>query len=132
MRERIIKRYSVCFKMQVISELESGRFDSIEGARRHYDIGGNMTIQKWLCRYGKNHLQAKVVRVEKPHEQDRIRLLKKRIADLEHVLGRTQAENMLNATFLELACQELGRDVDEFKKKADGSRFTPPQKEASL
>ncbi len=46
MRERIIKRYSVSFKMQVISELETGRFEARDVARRHYDMGGNMTIQK--------------------------------------------------------------------------------------
>jgi transposase-like protein len=128
MRDRIIKRYSVSFKMRVISELESGRFESIEAARRHYEIGGSTTIQKWLSRHGKNHLQGKVVRVEVPNERDRIRELKKRIAELEQVLGRTQAENMLNATFLELACQELGRQVDDFKKKAGGSQSTPPPK----
>ena len=132
MRERIIKRYSTCFKMQVISELEAGRFESIEAARRHYDIGGNSMIQRWLRRYGKNHLQAKVVRVEMPDERDRIREYKKQIAELQRALGRTQAENVMNATFLELACQELGRDVADFKKKANGSPFTlPPQKGAS-
>ncbi len=50
MRERIIKRYSVSFKMQVISELETGRFESIEAARRHYDISGNSTIKRSLRR----------------------------------------------------------------------------------
>ncbi len=132
MRERIIKRYSECFKMQVISELEAGRFASIDAARRHYDICGTSTIQRWLRRYGRNHLQPKVVRVEMPDEQDRIGSLKKRIAELEQVLGRTQAENVMNATFLELACQELGRDVDEFKKKADGLRFTPPPEQGAF
>ena len=29
MRVRVIKRYSECFKGQVVDELESGRFDSI-------------------------------------------------------------------------------------------------------
>ncbi len=132
MRERIIKRYSVSFKMQVISELETGRFESIDAARRHYDIGGSVTIQKWLRRYGKNHLQAKVVRVEKPNERDRIQELKKRVSELERVLGRTQAESVMNATFLKLACQELGRGVDTFKKQVNGLRFTvPPEKGAS-
>ncbi|MGC8542013.1 MAG: transposase [Phycisphaerae bacterium] len=132
MRERIIKRYSTCFKLQVISELETGRFESIEAARRHYDIRGNSMIQRWLRRYGKNHLQAKVVRVEMPDERDRIREYKKQIAELQRALGRTQAENVMSATFLELACQELGRDVDTFKKKVNGLRFTvPPEKGAS-
>ena len=46
MRERIIKRYIVSFKMQAISELDTGRFEARDAAQRHYDIGGNMTIRK--------------------------------------------------------------------------------------
>ncbi|NNM85020.1 MAG: transposase [Phycisphaerales bacterium] len=124
MRKRIIKRYTVCFKMQVISELESGRFDSIEGAMRHYDIGGSMTIQKWRHRYGKTHLQLGLARGEMRNERDYIPELNKRIAELKRDLGQTQAENLLHATFLKLACQELGQDVDTFNMKADGLRYT--------
>ena len=132
MRIRVIKRYSECFKRQVVEELENGRFESITQARLHHGIPGATTVQKWINQYGKNHLQAKVVRVEKPNERDRIQELKKRVSELERVLGRTQAENVMNATFLELACQELGRDVDTFKKKVNGLRFTvPPEKGAS-
>ena len=57
MGQRIVRRNSACFKQQVVAELENGRFDSIEAARRHYEIGGSMTIQKWLRRLGKNHLK---------------------------------------------------------------------------
>ncbi|MGC9260718.1 MAG: transposase [Phycisphaerae bacterium] len=95
MRVRVIKRYSECFKRQVVDELESGRFDSINQARLHHGITGTTTVQKWIKNYGKNHLQAKVVRVEKPDEQDRIRGYKKRIAQLGQALGTTQAENVL-------------------------------------
>ncbi|MCP4591547.1 MAG: transposase [bacterium] len=129
MRERIIRRYSACFKQQVVADLENGRFESIQAARQHYDIGGKTTIQKWLRRYGKNHLQAKVVRVEKPDEADRIRQLKRQIAQLQRALGQTQAENVLNAEYLKLACDELGKDVEGFKKKSDGGRSTEPQKD---
>ncbi len=38
---------------------------------------------------------AKVVRVEKPGEQDRIQEYKKRIAQLERALGTPPAENVL-------------------------------------
>ncbi len=34
MQERLIRRYSTCFKRRVISELERGRFASIEVIRR--------------------------------------------------------------------------------------------------
>ena len=126
MRDRIVNRYSECFKRQVVEDLEHGRFSSITAARIHHGIPGGSTIQKWLNHYGKNHLQAKVVRVEKPDEKDRIREYKKRIAQLEQALGKTQAENVLNATFLKLACEQLGQEVESFKKKSDGRRSTPP------
>lgn len=126
MRQRIVHRYSACFKQQVVAALESGRFDSVEQARQHFGIGGASTIQRWLGRYGKNHLQAKVVRVEKPDEADRIRQLKAQVAQLERALGQTQAQNMLNRQYLKLACAELGQEVEVFEKKCDGQRSTPP------
>jgi transposase-like protein len=128
MEERIIRRYSACFRQQVVADLENGRFGSIEEARAHYGIGGKGTIQKWLRRYGKNHLQAKVVRVEKPDEADQIRQFKRQVAQLQQALGKTQAENLLHAEYLKLACEEMGTDVESFKKKAAGGPFGPPGK----
>ena len=126
MRIRVIKRYSECFKRQVVEELENGRFESITQARLHHGIPGATTVQKWINQYGKNHLQAKVVRVEKPDEQDQIRAYKKRIVQLEQALGTTQAENVLNATFLKLACERMGLEVESFKKNSDGKPSTGP------
>lgn len=126
MSGRIIVRYSVCFKRQVVSDLESGRLSSIEAARVHYGIGGSRTIHRWLGQFGKNHLQAKVVRVQRPDEADVVRDLKRRISELERALGRTQAENVLHAEYLKQACQALGQDVETFKKKGAGRPSTPP------
>ena len=73
MKSKRVRQYSISFKRQVIADLESGRFDSMESARLHYGIGGKATIQKWLRKYGKNHLLPKVVIVQKPEERDQIR-----------------------------------------------------------
>ena len=121
---RISKRYSVCFKRQVISDLESGRFESMESIRQHYGIGGKATIQKWLRKYGKNHLLPKVVIVQKPDERDQIRSLKRQLGELQRALGQTQVENVLNAEFLKIACEELDCDVAAFKKKVATGQFT--------
>lgn len=126
MRQRVVVRYSACFKRQVIAELERGRFDSLEQARAHYGIGGAQTISSWLGRYGRNHLQSKVVRVEQPGEADRIRQLQKQVAQLERALGQTQAQSVLHAQYLKLACEELGLEEEAFKKKCDGVRCMPP------
>ena len=126
MRARLVHRYSSCFKRQVIADLERGRFDSLEAARQHYGVGGSSTIRKWLERYGKNHLQPKVVRVEQVGEADRLRQLQKQVAQLERALGQTQAQSVLSGQYLKLACEELGVDEESFKKKCDGVRCMPP------
>lgn len=126
MKRQIIRQYSISFKRQVIGDLESGRFDSIEAARQHYGIGGMATVQGWLRKYGKNHLLPKVVIVQKPDEKDQIRQLKRQVAELQRALGQTQAQNVLNAEFLNIACQNLGCDIEAFKKKVGTTRFTKP------
>ena len=50
MDRRIIVRYSMSFKQQVVRELESGRFSSISEVKEHYGITGASTIQNWLVR----------------------------------------------------------------------------------
>lgn len=125
MGPRTVLRYSSCFKRQVVADIESGRLSSIEAARAHYGIGGTTTIQRWLRQLGRNHLQAKVVRVERPDEVDQMRQLKQRIAELERALGRTAAENVLHAEYLKQACDTLGEDVESFKKKSAGGPSMP-------
>lgn len=126
MNQRIIFRYSMNFKQQVVEELESGRFLSISEAKEHYGIAGASTVQNWLVKYGRNHLCAKVVRVEKPNEKDQIHQLKKQIKQLKEALGQTQAENVINQEFLKIACEQLGQDLEAFKKKAGIEPFTKP------
>lgn len=124
MRQRTVMRYSMGFKQQVIEQLESGRFGSINEAKEHFGIRGDYTIQSWLKKYGRNHLCAKVVRVEKPDEKNRIRELKKQVRQLKEALGQTQAEKIIGEEFLKIACEQLGQDVEKFKKKVDTKRFT--------
>ena len=118
MKNQTIKRYSVCFKRQVVEDLEDGRFDTIQAARDHYGIGGSATIPNWLRQYGKNHLLPKVVIVQKSDEKDQIRALKRQVLQLQYALGETQTQNVLHAEFLKMACDELGCDIESFKKRA--------------
>jgi len=117
MKERTVLKYSMSFQQQVVEELENGRFSSVNEARLFYGIGCG-TIQTWLRKYGRNHLCAKVIRVEKPNEKDEIRELKRKIHELKEALGDSQAERWLEEQFLKIACKKFGEDVEEFKKKA--------------
>ena len=64
--------------------------------------------------------------MQKPDEKNQIRELKQQVAQLQRALGQTQVENVLNAAFLKIACDEIGCDVNAFKKKVDTQRFTKP------
>jgi transposase len=126
MRNRVVIRYSESFKHQVVSDLESGRFSSVAAANRHHGIKGSMTVKNWVVRLGKNQLLAKVVRVEKPDEAGLVSGLREEIAHLQRALGQTQARSLLNESYLELACERLGEEVDAFKKKSAGKRCIDP------
>lgn len=128
MEAKLVYRYSEAFKIDVVKELESGKFDNINQARCHYGINGSATITNWLKKYGRRNLCPKVVRVEKPNEKDRIRQLKEEIKELKMALGETQAKRVLGNSYLHLACKELGTDVESFKKKAGLQQFIMQKK----
>jgi len=83
-------------------------------------------VKNWVIRLGQNQLLAKVVRVEKPDEASLICRLRREIAQLQKALGQTQARSLLNESYLELACQRLGEEVEAFKKKSAGKRCIDP------
>jgi transposase len=130
MQQKTVLRYSLAFKQQVVSDVEGGRFRTLQEAGVHYGILGKQTVRRWLSRWGKGHLIPKVVRVEKPDEADQIRQFKKQIRQLQEALGKTQLENVLNASFLQIACEQLGVAPAEFKKKAVTKRCIDPGTEA--
>ena len=88
MQQRLVVRYSMSFKRQVVSELESGRFDSIGQASEHYGITGSMTVKKWLVKFGRNHLCPKVIRVEKLCQYQFIKI---QIFSTERLMAETKA-----------------------------------------
>jgi transposase-like protein len=110
-------RYSEAFKLQVIGELESGKFDSVDEARRAYGIGGSNTIGKWLRKYGKRNLLGRVIRVEKPQERDQIKVLKARIRELERAVADSKVQEVLSRAYFEIVCEQYGvEDIEGLKK----------------
>ena len=126
MSQRVVTQYSLAFRQQVVADIERGRFASIHAAQLHYQILGKSTVYKWVRKMGKNHLLPKRVRVEPVDEADRVRELQKQVENLERLLGRTQAENLLNQSYLKIACEQLGVEVELFRKKSAGVRSGMP------
>ena len=86
MNKEII-RYSEAFKLQVVSELESGKFKCIFEARERYNIRGCGTIENWIKRYGKNNLLNKVVIVQTTEERDQLKAMKEENHKLKAALS---------------------------------------------
>ena len=128
MKKEVV-RYSEAFKLQIVSEIESGKFKSIFEAMKRYDIRGTSTIQRWIEKYGKNHLLNKVVVVKTVEERDQVKELKQRIRQLETALSNAHLDLCLEKSWVGIACKQAGiEDVEAFKKKVDMKQYIMVQK----
>jgi len=119
-----ILRYSSAFKLKVVKEIESGKF-TIAQARKIYDIKGTSTIQKWIKKYGKNHLLNKIIRIQMKDEKDQIKELKNQIRALERTLSRSQIDNLCLRSLVEVVDEKYGIN----SKKNFGSKLPPELQE---
>lgn len=108
--QRIIIRYSISFKQKVVREIESEGI-SIESARRRYGIQGTSTIQRWLIKFGKNHLLNKVVKVEMKGEKDRLKALEEENKKLKLALADATMEKHILETLIEVVNEHYETDV---------------------
>jgi transposase-like protein len=133
MGRSVTLRYSEAFKLQVIGQIESGRFECVEHARQAYGIGGTQTVHQWLRKYGRSDLQGRIIRVEKPGERDQIKALKARIRQLESAVADSKVQEVLARAYFEVVCEEFGvEDVEALKKSIAAKlsaedRGLPPQ-----
>jgi transposase len=109
---REILRYSRAFKQKVVGEIERGEIN-IYQAQSVYDIKGSGTIQKWIKRFGKNHLLRKVVRIEMKDERDKIKQLEQEIRALKSALSEEHLKNITLESLIEVAQKHYKTD---FKK----------------
>ncbi len=117
---REVFRYSESFKRQVVREIEQGTHPNCFSASKAYGIRGPGTVPRWAAAYGRKHLLKRVIRVETTEERDEVKMLRKRVRDLEAALGYAHLDLRLEKAFLEMACESAGiDDIEGFKKKAD-------------
>jgi transposase-like protein len=112
-------RYSETFKMGVVREVEE-RDLPFEHVRRKYGILGCDTVQAWVRKYGKGP-RGKRIRVEKPEEINEVARLRAELRRVKEALADAHVDLALERAFSEVACQRIGMDPEEFKKKRLGS-----------
>ncbi len=115
-------RYSEAFKIAVVRELEEQDLP-FEHVRRKYGILGCFTVQAWVRKYG-NGSRGKRIRVERPEEINELARLRAELRKVKEALADAHVELALERAFTEVACQRMGMDPVEFKKKAAGKLRT--------
>jgi len=109
MSKKVIKRYSLAFKHQVVREYEAGA--SFLELRDKYGIGGGSTIRDWVAKYGRKGTRHRMIIIQSPDEQNQVKVLKQRIGQLEKVVAQLTLDKLMLETTLEIVEEELGVTV---------------------
>ena len=115
-------RYSKCFKMQCVGEVEGGKSCAF-AVQRKYKIKGTNTVMRWVRQFGSGRY-GKLIRVEKAHEVNESSQLRSELRKVKEALADTHLELALEQAFLAVACEELKQSPEDFKKKHAGGRRT--------
>jgi len=126
-KEQIVVRYSTAFKAEVVEQIRSGQL-SIAQAREKYGIVGGTTVYRWVHQAGRHDLIRKVVKVSTSKEVDELRRLKKELAQAKRALADLQIDNWYNNEMYQLACEKMGVDPNEFKKKVEAGLLARPNR----
>jgi transposase-like protein len=103
-RKRTQKDYTLAFKLEVVSEVESGQL-SQDAAQRKYGIQGNATILVWLRKHGRLDWSPKPTAMGKRSVPNR------KIAELEKKIKRLEAEKTILNMAIDIADETLNTDI---------------------
>lgn len=106
------KHYSTELKLRIIDEIESGQLTAW-GARKKYNIGGHVTVYKWLRRFGKRDLVVHKRSLAMSKKTDRLQQLKEKNKLLESALADAQLKILALESLVEVANEHYG---DNLKK----------------
>ena len=107
--------FSKEFKLDIVKQIESGKIRILD-VSRNYDV--NLTsVYNWVNQYSRNLKKGEAIVVQKESEELRNLELRKRIAELERIVGQKQMEVDFLNKVIELGSQEIKLDI---KKKFGG------------
>ena len=124
-------RYSEAFKKQVVREYEAGA--SARSLSEKYGIKGGNTINTWLKKYGREGGRYKLMVIQKPEEQERVKQLEKRVRDLEQALAQVMLDKLMLGSRVEVIEAEEGIEVKKkIGRRSLSERSTKRRKQGSL
>lgn len=114
--QRRARRFSANFRKEKVRELEMGLV-SISDLRHQYQVA-DITIRRWITKFGSMKQKQERVIVESKSDTVQLLDLKKKIAELERIVGQKQLLIDFQQKLIELAEEEYQVDI---KKKFSGS-----------
>ncbi len=109
--ERRRRTFSESFKRAKVLELEQGK-TKVNEICRAYELSTS-TVHRWVNKFGKTQKPVRFV-VEADSDSKKLLELKKKIAELERVIGQKQIMIDFQSKMIELAEEAYGVDI---KKK---------------
>ena len=111
----INRRYSESYKLKVLAELSTGKYDKTERSKL-YRIN-RTTLNKWIQNYDRKDLMNTRITVETTDELSRIKALKKEVDQLKYLLLKKDLDSLMLDSYLDIASENLGyKDVADLKK----------------
>lgn len=123
---KFVRRYSISFKQQVIKELELGASKS--SIQKKYGIKGGETVNKWLRKFGRQHLINQVIRIETMEEKDKIKYLEAELKKVKLAL----ADSLLAQRSLEVVIEEANNEYKTDLKKNFGESVSAGSKSGTV
>lgn len=117
--ERRRRTFSDSFKLQKVKEIERG-VTKVSEICRQYEVT-RANVYRWLNKFGSMKNKKERLIVESDSDTKKLLELKKKVAELERIIGQKQIILDFKDKMIEIAEQTYGVDI---KKKF----FTPPSK----
>jgi len=115
--ERRRRRFSDTFKIQKVRELETGR-TKVSEICQQYEVC-SVNVYRWLAKFGSMKDKKERLIVETDSDTKQLISLKKKLADMERIIGQKQILIDFKDKMIELAEQTYGVDI---KKKFSAQR----------
>ena len=110
--ERRNRRFSDSFKIQKVRELETGKV-KISELCEQYELAP-VSVYRWLSKFGSMKAKIERIVVETDSDTKQLLELKKKVAELERVVGQKQILLDFKDKMIDLAEETYGVDI---KKK---------------
>lgn len=112
LQERKARHFSQSFKIIKVREIESGA-TSVSQIKQQYQVS-DATIYRWMHKFGSMSKKQERLIVETQSDTVELLALKKRVAELERIVGQKQILIDFKDKMIEIAEEQYGVDI---KKK---------------